>query len=350
VTSRERVIATLSFSTPDRVPRDLWVLPFISLFRKKELDQHLARFPIDIERPELSPGSDDNDLSKLARAGSYTDEWGSVWHLGEPGVVGEVKQPLLAEWSRLKTFRPPWEFIRSRDWDHVNRMCETSPKFMISGVCARPFERIQFLRGSENVYMDLACDTPEIRSLLAMVHEYYLEDVALWAKTNVDGVMLMDDWGSNDSLLINPALWRKLFLPLYREYCSIIKKAGKFVFFHSDGNIEAIIGDLASIGVDALNSQLFCMNIERVAKAHRGRITFWGEIDRQQVLPYGSRQSVRAAVQRVAAALHDPRGGVIAQCEWGKDNSSENIEAVYRAWDEIGAVTPPAAESQFQTA
>jgi uroporphyrinogen decarboxylase len=148
----------------------------------------------------------------------------------------------------------------------------------------------------------------------------------------VDGVMLMDDWGSNTSLLISPDMWRAIFKPIYKEFCDIIHRAGKKVFFHSDGNIESIYGDLIEVGVDALNSQLFCMNIEALGKLYRGKITFWGEIDRQRVLPYGTREEVHAAVRRVRAALDDGTGGVIAQCEWGKDNSRENVEAVYEAW------------------
>jgi hypothetical protein len=334
MTSRERVIATLTFSRPDRPPRDLWVLPYVQLFRKQELDEVLARYPGDISRPELSPGSDDEDLRKLARPGHYTDEWGSGWHVAEPGVIGEVKHPAVGDWSRLRTFRPPWQFLRSRDWDHVNRMCERGETFSVSGVCARPFERLQFLRGSEQLYMDLAEESSQLRSLITMVHEYYCEDVAAWARSNVDAVSLMDDWGSNTGLLISPKTWRAVFKPLYRDYCEIVRKAGKFVFFHSDGNIEPIYGDFVELGIHAINSQLFCMNIERLGRMYRGRITFWGEIDRQQVLPYGSPSQVRDAVLRVRRALEDPAGGVIAQCEWGKDNRRENVEAVFEAWEE----------------
>ena len=333
MTSRERVVAALTFSRPDRAPRDLWPLPYVSLFRKNELDEMMSRFPGDFGRPELSPGSDDLDLQKLSRSGSYKDEWGSVWQVGEPGVIGEVKQPVLADLSALRTFRPPWETLKERDWNHVNRTCDASQLFMVSGVCARPFERLQFIRGTENLYIDLAYDTAEIRLLIEMVREFYREDVVAWSRSNVDAVFLMDDWGSNTSLLINPAQWRVVFKPIYAELCEIIRSAGKFVFFHSDGNIEAIYPDLIEIGVSALNSQLFCMDIERLGERYRGKITFWGEIDRQRILPYGTPEEVRAAVHRVRKALDAGNGGVIAQCEWGKDNSAENIAAVFEAWE-----------------
>jgi uroporphyrinogen decarboxylase len=104
------------------------------------------------------------------------------------------------------------------------------------------------------------------------------------------------------------------------------------VFFHSDGHIAAIYGDLIEIGVNALNSQLFCMDIEDLARKYKGQITFWGEIDRQHVMPFGTTDDVRNAVRRVRNALDDGTGGVIAQCEWGKDNSKENVEAVFKEW------------------
>ena len=252
--------------------------------------------------------------------------------MGEPGIVGEVKKPVLSDWSRLPTFRPPWESIRNRDWSHVNRLCNESTQFMLSSVCARPFERLQFLRGTENLYIDLGYDSKEFRTLLTMVRDFYREDVTGWARSNVDGVFLMDDWGSNESLLISPAQWRSVFKPIYKEFCDIIHGAGKRVFFHSDGHIAAIYGDLVEIGVDALNSQLFCMDIESLARQYKGKLTFWGEIDRQSVLPFGTEEEVRAAVRRVRSALDDGSGGVIAQCEWGKDNSRENVEAVLDEW------------------
>ena len=332
MTSKERVIAALTFSNPDRIPRDLWALPYISLFRGAELTEFLNLYPPDIGRPELTPGAGDSAVEKLSKAGTYVDEWGSVWQVGEPGIVGEVKQPVLADWSGLDTFQPPWHLIRERDLSYANQACEDSDKFMLSAVCARPFERLQFLRGTENLFVDIAYDTKEFRDLLEIVHDFYLEDVTTWAKSNVDAVFFMDDWGTNHSLLINPEIWRSAFKPLYRDYCDIIHSNGKFVFFHSDGHIEAIYGDLIEIGVDAIKSQLFCMNIEDLADKYKGKITFWGEIDRQHVLPFGTPEDVREAVFRVRRALDDGTGGVIAQCEWGKDNPRENIEAVFDSW------------------
>jgi hypothetical protein len=332
MTGRERVKAALMFSKPDRVPRDLWALPYISLYRDDEFNALVQEYPMDIGASQLSPGWSDDVVALTAKKGHYKDDWGSVWHVGEPGVIGEVKEPVLADWTVLNTYKPPWHLIRERDLSHANKSCEKSDKFMLSDVTARPFERLQFLRGSENLFIDIAYNTREFRTLLEMVHEFYIEDIKSWCTSNVDGIFFMDDWGTDKALLINPEVWRTVFKPLYHDYCNIIHEAGKFAFFHSDGHIEAIYGDLVEIGIDAINSQLFCMDVESLAKRYKGKITFWGEIDRQKVLPFGNPVDVHAAVQRVRDVLDDGTGGIIAQCEWGKDNPKKNIEAVFEAW------------------
>jgi len=307
MTGRERVKAALTFSKPDRPPRDLWALPYVSLFRKDELDAVVEEFSMDIGASQLSPGWSDEVVAATAKVGSYEDDWGSVWHVGEAGLIGEVKQPVLADWAELKAFRPPWHVVRKRDLSYVNSHCDRSDKFMLSDVTARPFERLQFLRGTENLLIDIAYNTREFRSLLEMVHEFYLEDIRNWCDSNVDGIFFMDDWGTNRALLINPETWRALFKPLYKEYCDIIHAAGKFAFFHTDGNIESVFGELVEVGLDAINSQLFAMDIEKLAERYRGKVTFWGEIDRQYVLPFGSTDEVSAAVARVRDALDDGR-------------------------------------------
>jgi uroporphyrinogen decarboxylase len=239
---------------------------------------------------------------------------------------------VLADWSSLQHFKPPWQLLRGRDLTYVNRCCEQSDRFMLSEVTARPFERLQFLRGTQNLYYDIGDGPAELPRLLEMVHEFYMEDIRSWCKSNVDGIFFMDDWGSNQHLLINPRTWRELFKPLYKDYCDIIHAEGKRAFFHSDGNIESIFGDLIEVGMDAINSQLFVMDIEKLARLYKGKVTFWGEMDRQFTLPFGTPIQVRDAVIRVRRVLDDGTGGVISQCEWGKQNPKENIRAVYESW------------------
>jgi len=345
MTSRERVIKALSFNSPDRVPRDLWWLPAVELSQKAELEKMLQRFPKDIETARFKPGFSERQRGKPAlvapgghppvlipRRGKYIDEWGSWWCVGEDGVIGEVKEPVLDTWSKLDTFTPPWDYLETVDLREANQSCAESDKFMLSDICARPFERMQFLRGTENLFIDLAYGVKEVYKLRDMVHEFYLKYTEMWAKTDVDGLFFMDDWGTERSLLISPKLWRDFFKPLYKDYFEIAHAHGKYVFFHTDGHVREILADLVELEVDAINCQLFCMDVEEIGREFRGKITFWGEIDRR-TLALGNPRDVYELVLRVRKALEIPEGGVIAQCEWGKNNPPENIAAVFEAWE-----------------
>jgi len=135
-------------------------------------------------------------------------------------------------------------------------------------------------------------------------------------------------------MLVSPDHFRKYYKPLYLEYVAIARKYGKYVFMHSDGNIEEIIPDLIEIGIDALNCQLFCMDIAELGKKFRGKITFWGEIDRQFVLPSGNRADVEKAVKTVYENLYSG-GGVIGQCEFGPAARPENIFNVFDCWNKL---------------
>lgn len=354
--SRERVYKALQFEKPDRVPRDLWTLPAIGMFRPAELEAVLRRYPIDIALPDdetggyTAIGSGDRTHADVTRftygaprraAGqpfvkgtTFVDPWNCVWYVGEDGVAGEVKGPPLADWGALTHYTPPWELLEDANWDALKALCARSDKFVLTPWSINLFERMQYLRGSEALYIDLGYGTREVMLLRDMVHEFFSKEVELWCKTDVDAVRLFDDWGAQHSLLISPAMWRELFKPLYAEHCRTIHNAGKFVFFHSDGYILDIIPDLIEIGVNALNCQVFCMDIEELGRRFKGRITFWGEIDRQWVMPFGKPEDVRRAVQRVRRSLEgvDGSGGVIAQLEWGKTDPQENVEAVFDAW------------------
>lgn len=327
MTSRERVTRTLRFEGVDRPARDVWTLPAAFFGREAELQALLDRYPSDFGP---SGYRDPVDESPLYEPGYWTDPWGSTWQNIQRGMIGEVKHPALANWADLAHWQPPYHLL-GQGLEEVNRTCAASDRFVHLGL-PRPFERLQFVRGSENVYLDLAWGVPEVFKLLEMIHDFYLQHLHHVLRTDVDAVFFMDDWGSARALLISPAMWATYFKPLYKDYVDLAHAHGKFALMHSDGYILDIYPHLIEIGVDGINSQLFCMPIETVGQRFRGQITFWGELDRQHILPFGTPDDVRAAVQRVRAALWDDRGGVIGQAELNQGYPTENIRAFFEAW------------------
>lgn len=330
---RELVRRTLEFDSPSRIPRDLWTLPWAGIHYPVELERLRQRFPSDIATsPSFLLDPIQRKVGVDWEVGTYTDEWGCTFTNIQRGVIGEVKDPLLPTWELSDRVREPWEKL-SVDVEQVNAFCRSTDCFVLAGACPRPFEQMQFIRGSQNLYLDLAEENDGFFTLLGKLHAFYTREMELWASTEVDALNMMDDWGAQRHLLVSPRQWRKIFKPIYKTYADIAHAAGKKIFMHSDGYIFDIYPDLVEIGVDALNSQLFCMDIEQIGALYAGKITFWGEIDRQHLLPCATPAEIHAAVQRVYRALYR-NGGVIAQCEFGAGAKPENVWQVYQSWEE----------------
>jgi uroporphyrinogen decarboxylase len=333
LTSRELVVSALELQSPPRIPRQLWLLPWAERAYPRELAAIQEKYPDDILRcPPLLTRPLKTAGDEYA-PGLYVDEWGCRFESRQGGVIGEVKEPLLKHWKNLDIIRPPMERL-SVDAAKVDDFCRTNDAFVTSHPLVRPFELLQFIRGPENLYVDLAERPDELFLLLERIQAFFKQELELWASTEVDALFFADDWGSQKSLLISPALWREVFKPLYREYVEIAHRNGKYAFMHSDGHIMDIFPDLIEIGVDAVNSQIFCMDVGELGRRFAGRITFWGEVDRQHLLPYGTPAAVAAAVRTAQKALFRS-GGVIAQCEFGIGARPENVAAVFETWNNI---------------
>lgn len=339
--SRELVYDTLEFkNTGDRIPRQMWYLPWAVKRYSKQIEKIRTEYPDDIvevaqefRQYGVFPIVEGDRYSE----GHFIDEWGCRFENIYEGIHGEVKQPLVPvdddEWKDTSRIHIPEELL-TFDKEKVNHFCRDTDKFVLqSGELARPFERMQFIRGTENMLADFAIKPPKMFEILDKVHNFYIRLLTAWAQTDIDGLFFMDDWGTQKNLLVNPDFWRRTIMPMYREYSDIAKKYGKKIFFHSDGFTLDIIPHLIDIGIDAVNLQIFCIGLENL-RQFKGKITFWGEIDRQFILPEGTKKDVEEAVGKVKDCLW-MNGGVIAQCEFGPGANPDNVGSVFEAWNNI---------------
>lgn len=335
-TSRELVIRCLTFDYPERIPRDLWVLPWAAERFPECLAEIQRRFPTDFVTSQYFYLPSPRVKGDPYKIGTYVDEWGCVFINYQNGIIGEVKEPMITDISDWKNVKPPYEqlpYDEVQARDHISKFYDSTDKFVIANCCPRPWERYQFLRGSENAMIDVMMPEEGGADLLKLIHEFYLKELEFWVKTDVDAISFMDDWGSQNQLLIPPKIWRELFKPLYQDYCDLAHANDKFAFMHSDGHILEIYEDLIEVGVDAINSQLFCMDFDALEKKAKGKITFWGEIDRQHILPSTNPQDGRDAVRKVAKHLYDPSGGIIAQFEFGAGVNPETALTIFDEWE-----------------
>lgn len=334
--SRERVLATLEFRNPDRIPMDVWVLPAARFEYGEKIDKIMEQKEPDIV--SLVGPMDISDDPRYYEIGDFTDPWGCGWKNLQRGIVGEVKHPVFEEYDEIDSYKTPLDLFlkgwEERKEDLARQAAEyhAQGKFVMGGAISL-FERMQYLRGTENLYCDIALDEEEMHQMIDMVMEYERIYIDKWLELDIDAMGFSDDWGSQRSLLISPDRWRELFKPLYKELIDKIKAAGKKVFFHSDGYIMDLYPEFIELGVDAINSQLWCMGVEKVAEKYAGKITFWGEISRQTTLPNGTPEEITACAEVMKKHLFVNGGGLIGQSEINKDVPLENLEAFLNAWE-----------------
>ncbi|MBZ9685980.1 hypothetical protein G9F72_006480 [Clostridium estertheticum] len=325
--SKERVIRTIQFNNPDKIPVDLWVLPAAFLQYGDKLQRLIDEKDIDFARAIYNDPTYDERIYKI---GTYKDVWGSVWKNAQNGIVGEVKEYPLSDYNNLKNYKSPIGLLKGGFEETDYFIKSHSDKFILGGWISI-FERMQFLRGTENLYIDIAEESDELYLLRDIVVDYYREYLSQWLEHDVDAICFGDDWGSQRALLISPNSWRKIFRPVYKELFDIIKAKGKYIFFHSDGYIMELYQEFIDMGVDCINSQLWCMGVETVAEKFAGKICFWGEISRQETLPKGTPEEIIEKAKIMKECLYS-NGGLIGESEIGKDVPFENIKTVLNCW------------------
>lgn len=328
--SRTLVLETLDGKSPKRIPKHMWTLPWAEIHHPGAIDRVNTNFPDDIIYTPRALYREPKVTGDFFSKGTYIDEWGCTFYNLDDGIIGEVKEPIVQTAEDIDSLQEPAELLNINK-DEVNDFCRASDKFILGDVLPRPFERLQWLRGTEQLYVDLLLNPDIVYRMLEKVHAFYMKQLEVWCDTDIDGIWFMDDWGTQSSLLISLDVWKQFFLPCYQDYINLARSKGKRTFFHSDGHTFDIIEDLIQAGLDAINTQIFCMDLEQLGRAYRGRITFWGEIDRQHLLPRGTLQEIQQAVDQVYTHLYD-HGHVIAQCEFGPSAKPENVYEVFRSW------------------
>jgi uroporphyrinogen-III decarboxylase len=101
-------------------------------------------------------------------------------------------------------------------------------------------------------------------------------------------------------MLMAPATWRHLLKPRMAELISRVKaiKPDLLVAYHTDGDVREVIGDLIEIGIDVLNPvQPACMDPAELKHDYGDRLLFWGSIDEQKTLPFGTPEDVAAQIR-----------------------------------------------------
>jgi len=170
-----------------------------------------------------------------------------------------------------------------------------------------------------------------------MVFDYCLEMCRAYceSESDVDGIFWMDDWGTQEQLMVPPKLWREFFKPYYTKLIDTVHEYGKLAWMHSDGNTIEIVPDLIEMGLDIYNPQHTCMPRDEFISCVRGKLCIATDPDRQHILPHGTAKEVRWHLLDIFESFSVPEGGIIMRAELSGDQPKENIRMVYKTFEEF---------------
>jgi uroporphyrinogen decarboxylase len=380
MTGRDRLLATLNHEMPDRVPIIIGTTNATGM--KMGAYRSLKRL-LGIEAPErylydwpelgtalldeeamIRLGSDARSVLDRFPASVYEamrardprspcyDDWGSGQSEVEPGLWYPGLHPLPEARAIAEIESYPWPDMEDPTRvAHVGgevRRLAAEGSYAILGCpwLLFPFERAHAMQGLDRFLENMIAEPDFARALLWKIEslcERLMGSFLDAAGGGLDIVKIGDDLGTQESLLISPAMYRDMLKPVHAALIAFIKsKTRAKVLFHSDGDVFDLLPDLVEIGVDIINPVQSgagrMSDLGRLKKAYGKNLVFCGAMDTQRILPYGRPDEVRAEVRRVIGLLGGGGGYILSAVHTIMNEvPPENVLAMVDAAREFGA-------------
>lgn len=189
------------------------------------------------------------------------------------------------------------------------------------------------LLGFDRLFSGLTLNSPEITGLIGAVEEFNLELARMSVSEGASGILVADDIAYRGGLMIGPPVLKRFIFPSLSRQAAAVHSMKAPVFFHSDGNIGQVLGEIVEAGFDGLQciESAAGMDIGRVKRDYGSRLCLWGNLDPDHLLLPRDPRELREAVETIVAAA-SPGGGFIFGSSSGlfPGVRVENLRQVYR--------------------
>jgi len=227
------------------------------------------------------------------------DIFGVVWDRSVDKDIGIVKGCVLPE-PTLKGYEFPDPLDKRFFADLPEKIKKYKDCFLEFAIGFSLYERAWTLRGMENLMMDFYDHPDFVRDLLRTIADFNIAQIRKAVTYDVDSVHFGDDWGQQIGLQMGPAVWREFIFPELKRMYAEAHKTGKYVSIHSCGDVDELFDDLISIGLNCFNPfQPEVMDTAALIAKYRGKLSFFGGLSTQKVLPYGTADDVKKETKRL---------------------------------------------------
>ena len=247
---------------------------------------------------------------------SGDNEWGYHLESMNDGTMGHPTTAHIPDWKDFDSFVPPTAQEERRMSRLEVFLDESEDRYRLASLDLSGFTVYTLLRGFENSMVDFMTERERFSKLMDMIVDFENGIAMLAAKRGFHGIHFVDDWGTQNGLMISPKLWRELFKPRYKYQFDFAHQLGLDVWYHSCGDIVSIAEDFYEIGVDVLNiAQPNVVDTKLVGERLRGKQCFLMPISYQTVSISGTVADIYAEAERLHAQLAATTGGFIGYVE-----------------------------------
>lgn len=225
------------------------------------------------------------------------------------------------------------------DPDECRRVVENAPddKAVVGVLWSAHFQDACAAFGMETAMMKMILEPEMFNAVIDRILEFYLEANKIFfeaTKGKLHAVLIGNDLGSQESLMLSPDLIRDLVLPGTRKLVEQAHSYGLKVIHHSCGAIRDIIGDLIDTGVDVIHPiQALAAGMEpnSLKEDFGDRVSFCGGVDAQYLLVKGTKDDVKSKVDELKSIF--PTGLIFSPSHEAilPDIPPENIEALFNS-------------------
>ena len=284
----------------------------------------IVRDAIEFRHPERVPVgffTRDQDAGDILFYGLWhgdgrRNEWGYEFVHLDDGTMGQAGKPVIPDWSVLGEYRWPTLQREARLSGVAAFKARAEDRYQLGALGLSGFTLYTFLRGFEESLLDFLLQPAECLLLLDRIFMHETRLIELAAEAGLHGVHFADDWGTQEGLIVSPEQWRSLFKERYRAQFTRAHELGLHVWFHSCGDVGAILDEFHDVGVDVMNiSQPNAVDIHAAGERLRGKQCFLVPISYQTVGISGTPEEIHAEARRLYNALGTPEGGLIGYVE-----------------------------------
>lgn len=189
--------------------------------------------------------------------------------------------------------------------------------FIIGDVEISLFEMAWHLTGLEKYMIGMMCNEPWIEYLNDRVEEWTTGLALQLLRAGVDAIWFGEDLGSQTSTLISPEEWRIRFKPRHKRMIDRLKNENPdiMIIMHSDGAVAPLIDDFIELGIEVYNPvqpNVEGSDPQELKDKYGEKISFFGGIDQQALLPSGNIPAIRREIKRRIEILGKNKGYLLA--------------------------------------